>query len=54
MSKTLKSFRILAQSFTTSQRIAKTIQATDQNAVMWIVSGELEDAGYYILSIEAA
>jgi hypothetical protein len=48
----MKRFRILAQSFTTSQRIAKTVDAPDADAALRGIWAELEDAGFYPLSVE--
>jgi hypothetical protein len=45
----MKSFRILAQSFTSSRRIEKVVQATDADSALRSVWAELEDAGFYPL-----
>lgn len=44
-------FRIIAQAFVGSHRIVKTIRADDENAIIRIVSGELDNTGFYIASI---
>ncbi len=43
-------FRILAQSYTTSQRIAKLVRAMNANEALYSVGQELDDAGYFPIS----
>jgi hypothetical protein len=47
-------FRIIAQSYTTSQRIARVVAAVSQQAAIKSVYAELENAGYYPLYAEKA
>jgi hypothetical protein len=45
------SFRITAQSFTTTQRIAKTITASSEDAALRHVAAELDRAGFYVVDV---
>jgi hypothetical protein len=45
------SFRIVAQSFTTTQRIAKTIAASGEATALRLVASELDRAGFYVVDI---
>jgi hypothetical protein len=44
-------FKITAQSFTTTQRIAKTIAAPSEAAALRLVAPDLENAGFYVVDI---
>jgi hypothetical protein len=47
-------YRILAQSFTTTQRIAKTVKVIDgttEHDILRQVSPDLEDAGFYRVDV---
>lgn len=44
-------FKITARSFTTTQRIAKTIAAPSEAAALRLVAAELDSAGFYVLDI---
>jgi hypothetical protein len=44
-------YRITAQSYTTTQRITKTVRAANEAEVLRLVSAELEAADFYPISI---
>ena len=48
----MNSFRIIAQSFTSNQRIANTIQANSEAAAIRSVSATLEAAGFYVVDVK--
>jgi hypothetical protein len=45
-------YRIIAQSSTNARRVTKTLKAYRGSDVLQLVSGELESAGLYPISIE--
>jgi hypothetical protein len=45
-------FIITAQSYLTTQQISKTVEAASEAEVLRLVSADLEDAGFYPISIE--
>jgi hypothetical protein len=45
-------YLVIAQSYTSTHRISKTLEAYSDIAVLRLVSGELESAGFYPISIE--
>lgn len=46
-------YRILAQSYTTKDRIAKVVRATSCSLALRCVAAELETAGYYPVDCKA-
>lgn len=47
----MNKYRILAQSFTTSDRIARIVQAVDEAAALRMVTTDLNLTGYYVVGI---
>ena len=43
----MQSFKIIAQSYISTQRIAKVVKATSSEAALRSVWADLEDAGFY-------
>jgi hypothetical protein len=48
----MNSYRVIAQIYTSSHRITKTLEALSVEHVLRAVSHKLEDAGFYPTSIE--
>lgn len=49
----MTNFRILAQSYTSTHRIAKVVAAKTADEALRSVSKELDDAGFYALQATA-
>lgn len=46
-------YRITAQSFTTTKRIARTVEAASEAAALRLVGPQLDTAGFYPISVVA-
>jgi len=47
-------FKVFAQSYTTSQQIKRTVTAKSEAAVLRMVSAALSNAGFYVTDIRQA
>lgn len=50
----MRSYKVTAQSYTTSQIIVKTVQSANEADVLRSTSAELDASGFYIIDIKRA
>lgn len=48
----VKTFRVLAQSFMSDHRITMAVHARAEEDVLRMVAAELDAAGYYVIAIQ--